>query len=765
MLVPERNELIPWRTVSYVMCILLLGLQHVGMMHYMYQCQSWCLYLAILDAICLCNWIFYTVPKMIGIKGANCWIIYSRMMTVKILVVYYIVFPSVIAKRGIVLRYPCGASTEILLLLLLTPTLYALMSFRAGVHLYGGLNCISSERLMHTDLIIHVALDLLDVVDMCHIFTTITNTLQHKNYILKAFCGVVVGTGVFLHSYSFPRMSETSKFKNSSGFKGDSLQSASDIYYCRKYAAIVGIFFVDVPFGILRFVAWLLLAKHSIFGLFLLKNICFVMIQASRIRHCSIGIRTLNSSKELNNSHDDDPMDEDAAPMGNAASRSDYKKPSVRFSTMVDPLKDDIEDNPLHRRTIRLSTMHMRKSCATRITIPEGFSIAVVNFKRLLQKILMVITVGSKSEIAHLLDSKLHLSLWQNAMMAIPHIVVWVTEVTIVIMLYRLDEKPVVDYRGLFDFVGLSKLSFNDLPLGLKATPIVILAASLINLICWSLVGPLLGAIFVAIHVLVTLVSFSYVLLSLSEFIPALHILAFISQHIMGTPRDYLFFLFGIRPFLNLLSGLYPFLCLTLGKHYIFYINPSVVNMQNSDLLRDSVKFINNKFAIKADAMSHDESCAISLASLLALTNATIMCAPPSGHSILVGPNLIKATRLDMALVSSHKNMFMRTGMIRMYCILMVVGKNGHAYSCAIMFYMLHMLLIALYGLYSMSVRRINIEAVSTQAVCLDILKETKSQRVRYNKLMAYEKNHVNTRPLTTNHYIFKKHQRNKLFL
>ncbi|GBE59470.1 integral membrane protein [Babesia ovata] len=576
-------------------------------------------------------------------------------------------------------------------------------------------------------------------------------------------------------------MSETSKSKGALGFKGDSLHSASDIYYCRKYAAIVGIFFVDIPFAIFRAVLWLLLVKHTIFGPFLLKNICFIMIQAARIRHCSIGIRTLDYSKALNEANEDDKQptlvtetaadDDRPSVLGDFAevhegSRSEHRKSFVRFNTTPELLQDNVtNDQPAPRRNTSVTTTEHGEEGFTRITIPEGFSVTVVNFKALFQKIVLAISVGSKCEMAHLLDSTLQLSLWQNAMIAIPHIVLWAVEVTIVIAFYRLDLQRMTKYLDLFHFRGLVSVSFAELPLCLQVTPCLIIAASLVSFICWIMIGPLIGALFVAFQVFVSLISFSFVLLSLSEFIPALRILSFISEHTMGTPRDYLFFMFGMRPFLNLLSGLYPFLCLTLGKHYIFYINPSLVSTEGADLLGDSVKLISGTFAVNKEGLVQDESFPISLASLLVLTNAVIMCAPPSAHSLLIGPNLIKAIRLDRALANSHKNAFMRTCMIRLYCMLMVVGNNGRAYSCAIVFYIVHMLMIPLYALLSRAVRRANIEAVHKQAICVDILKETRSQRTRYNKLLTYEKAHVNTAPLRENHWIFKKYRRNMTFL
>eukprot|EP00371_Babesia_bovis_P002702 XP_001611349.1 membrane protein [Babesia bovis T2Bo] len=769
----ERSEFIPWRKVSYVLCLLLFILQQVGLMHYMYKSQSWCLYLTILDAVCFFNWVFYTVPKMIGIRGANCWIMYSRMMTVKILVLYYIVFPVYITKPGILIGASCGASTEILLLLLLMPTLYVLMSFRAGCHLYGGLNCISSERLMHTDMVIHVSLDLLDVIDMCHIYLKIPTAFYHNDYIMEAFCGVVIAITVFLHSYSFPRMSNSSKSKGDVGFKGDSY-SASDIYYCRKYAAIVGIFFVDIPFGIFRTVAWLMLAKHAVFTPFLLKNVCFIMIQSSRIRHCSIGISTLDYSKTLGNQDAEkqigvtgDGITEEERPSvlddDTDTYKSEQRRSFLRFNAdAVSPLYET-PTNSDRKRTLR-GTQDLAGGI-TRITIPYGFRVSAVTLKRLMQKILLTMRVGSKCEMAHLLDSTLKLSLWQNAMVAIPHIVVWAVEVTIVILFYRLSPSEVNSYIGLFDFRSLSHVSYTNLPLCLQVAPGLIIAASMVNFVCWSLLGPVTGAILVSFQVLVNLVSFSFVLLSLSEFVPALHILSFIAEHTMGTPRDYLFFLLGARPFMNLLSGLYPFLCLTLGKSYIFYINPSLVSSDGADILSDSVKLINGAFTVNDDASGKDESCAISLASLLLLTNAIMMLVPPSVHSLLVGPNIIKAIRLDRAIESSHKNTLIRTFMIRAYCVLMMVCNHRYGYSFAITFYVLNILLMANYMLCSLAVRRANIEAVNKQALFVDILRETRSQRLKYNKLSAYEQANTSTTPLGPGHWIFKKYQRNITFL
>ncbi|CDR96469.1 membrane protein, putative [Babesia bigemina] len=780
MTAANRQQLLRWRTVSYILSLLILCFQQVGLMNYMYRSQSWALYLAVFDVICVCNWIFYTSPKMVGIRGANCWIIYSRVMTVKVIVFYYIVLPEFLPREGLLFGSACGAATEILILLLLTPTLYVLTSFRAGVHLYGDMSCISSERLIHTDLIIHVTFDLLDVIDMCHVYLTIPSVFEYRNYITDALCGVLIATGIFLHSYSFPRMSETSRAKGTIGFKGGALYSASDVYYCRKYAAIVGIFFVDVPFAIFRSVLWMLLVNHTMFGPFLLKNICFIIIQAARIRHCTIGIRTLDYSKTLTEYKeeerrpilvtdivldDDRPSGVGELHEGREGSRSEQRKSFVRFNTKPEKVDEkDPKDQPATGQNTTDSATD-DEGTFTGITIPEGFSVKAVNFRALFKKIVMAISVGSKCEMAHLLDSTLQLSLWQNAIIAIPHIVLWAVEVTIVIAFYRLDLQSTAQYVDLFHFRGLLSVSFYRLPLCLQFTPCLIVAASLVSLVCWIMVGPLIGALFVAFQVFVSLVSFSFVLLSLSEFIPALRILAFISEHTMGTPRDYLFFMFGVRPFLNLLSGLYPFLCLTLGKHYIYYINPSLVSTEGADLLGESVKLISGTFAVNKEGLVQDESFPISLASLLVLTNAVIMCAPPSSHSLLIGPNLIKAIRLDRALANSHKNAFMRTCMIRLYCILMVVGNNGREYSCAIVFYIVHMLMIPLYGLLSKGVRRSNIEAVHQQAMCADILRETRIHRTRYNRLLTYERAHVNTTPLGENHWIFKKYQRNMMFL
>lgn len=76
-------------------------------------------------------------------------------------------------------------------------------------------------------------------------------------------------------------------------------------------------------------------------------------------------------------------------------------------------------------------------------------------------------------------------------------------------------------------------------------------------------------------------------------------------------------------------------------------------NYKSTDFLRESVKLINNALGFDSDLIERDESCSVSLASLLVLTNARLMCASITSNSLLISTNLIKGNRFADFIVAS----------------------------------------------------------------------------------------------------------------
>ncbi|PHJ19854.1 transmembrane protein, partial [Cystoisospora suis] len=67
-----------------------------------------------------------------------------------------------------------------------------------------------------------------------------------------------------------------------------SYRDTGDIFMCRKHAALVGICVVDLPLAAIRLFTWAYYPTFEGFSPFLFKNICFIPIQFSRIRHVSL---------------------------------------------------------------------------------------------------------------------------------------------------------------------------------------------------------------------------------------------------------------------------------------------------------------------------------------------------------------------------------------------------------------------------------------------------------------------------------------------
>ncbi|KAK2196059.1 CECR6-TMEM121 family [Babesia duncani] len=664
---------------------------------------------------------------------------------------------------GVILKYTCGAFTEIILLLLLTPTIYMIMAFRTGLHLYGGLNAISSERLIHTDMIIHVSLDFLDIIDISNTFSIISNALHDTHDLLQIFAGVVVATCVFLHAYSFPRMSEASKENMNSTLASYKMQSSSnskcDIYFCRKYAAIVGIFFVDVPFGIFRFTAWLLLARHEVFAPFLLKNICCIALQAQRIKHCSIGINSKSNSSDEGGLKEEHSNQEGSVEVVDKVNK-DIATPQSRNSFTRDVGSVKCTRDACNNLSTNVERSIGPINAPASVDIPDLHVTTPVECKRILQKIILMLGVGSKPEMAHLIDSSLSFSLRHNVLLMLPHVCYWIAEFVIVVALYKTDRGQIASH--FVSLSGISSFHWSSSPTLVKIALCTIGIASCINLFCWSFLGPFWDALFVAIFVFVRLVSYSLVLLSISEFVPCAYILEIVATLIMGSSRDYLFLIWGLRPFLKLLNGLYPFLCVTLGKSTLFYINPSVFYTNKSDLF-ESVRMIGS-FS-NTNNVGMDETCGFSLSALLILTNAGTQCASTTSHALLMSHNLIKSYRLNSILVSCHKRSIVICLVLRCYCILTVVGTGLVDYSFALIVYGVHVLLLLTYLALTLLQRLLALESATCQSMCLDILKSTTSERDEYKDLVDYEKSRYARPEISTSGDIYAKYQKHQRLL
>ncbi|XP_955310.1 uncharacterized protein TA18605 [Theileria annulata] len=460
-------------------------MQSIGLMYYMYICQPKFIYMSILDAFCLFKWIISMLPKLVGHKGSNCWVLYSRIFTIKAFIVFFWVLPVKPHSKGVLLKSRGGRSLEIMLLLFITPTVYTILAFSTGIHLYGGVNMVSSERLIHCDLIIHVIFDYLDIIDIFHKFSIDYNSLINTFNFYKIFCSVFLVTPIFLHSYTFPHFSTTTTHNTDNTIDTVNNNSVSsnvnnsgrvmkrdEIYFCRKFAGIVGIFFVDLPFLFIRIYTWQSTVHYSAFAPFMLKNLCFLLLQISRIRHNLSGVDSSQSSNK-------------------------------------------------HKITAQTDSTYTNKKKYNRNEIK------LIKMNEMILKIILMINVDVKCEFVTVTGPRPT----TNPQKGLSY-----------------TKENLVYGMELLDYTNLERIFISsDYRIFLFCFHLIVLT-SLLFLFIWSILGPISDALFIAIFTFTRLTAFVFSLIVMCNYVDSLRLLEFISSKWPGESIHYIFILFSFKP-------------------------------------------------------------------------------------------------------------------------------------------------------------------------------------------------------------------------
>lgn len=156
--------------------------------------------------------------------------------------------------------------------------------------------------MLHADMVVHVTLDLLDLMMAFHLPDGATYLVDPYGW-LRVLIGVLVIVGIFMHSYSFPTTfgttaSSSAAARNQPALSPRNQQNAQytllnphqpssqgDIFLTRKHAALVAMFLVDIPLLFIRI--FLAVTFPTVYGLkpILVKNVLFIPLQAFRYVH------------------------------------------------------------------------------------------------------------------------------------------------------------------------------------------------------------------------------------------------------------------------------------------------------------------------------------------------------------------------------------------------------------------------------------------------------------------------------------------------
>ncbi|OII75418.1 uncharacterized protein cubi_01939 [Cryptosporidium ubiquitum] len=268
-------------TVSLAFAASLFAVQAVIMYLWMYQNTLLFLMFLIGDVPLLMNFLLRRHESNSAISGGLQWFWYSLILTLKmVFLVWYKAF-NTNSETSLIDRLPYTVfpSSIIPTILFITPAIYILLSFRAAPQLYGSpIYVLSTESLLHSDLVTHVLLDLIDILVQMQHEQYPASLLINSTWIYM-YSGIVLNLVLFFHGLSFP---------TSGGEPTISQRQGGDVYIVRKHAALVGIFLVDIPLLILRIYIWLHFPVFPGFNPWIMKNILFIPLQIVRLNQCRL---------------------------------------------------------------------------------------------------------------------------------------------------------------------------------------------------------------------------------------------------------------------------------------------------------------------------------------------------------------------------------------------------------------------------------------------------------------------------------------------
>ncbi|OII78279.1 hypothetical protein cand_035040 [Cryptosporidium andersoni] len=266
---------------------------------WMYKYSLLFLIFLIGDGLLLLNFLLRRHENNSATAGGLQWFWYSLVLTLKtIFLVWY--KPDELSMNislKYLLPYPIFPTSVFPIILFITPAIYILLSFRAAPQLYGSpIYVLSTEGLLHSDLVTHVLLDLIDIVVQIQHEQYPTSVIVNSPWIYL-YAGMILIIVLFFHGLSFPTSGggEYTPFYHKGG----------DVYIVRKHAALVGIFLVDIPLLILRIYIWLTFPVIPGFNPWIMKNLLFIPLQIVRLNQCRLAEKERSKNSQRASFFDD----------------------------------------------------------------------------------------------------------------------------------------------------------------------------------------------------------------------------------------------------------------------------------------------------------------------------------------------------------------------------------------------------------------------------------------------------------------------------
>ncbi|CDJ45195.1 hypothetical protein ETH_00000620, partial [Eimeria tenella] len=247
----------------------------------------------------------------------------------------------------------------------------------------------------------------------------------------------------------------------------------------------------------------------------------------------------------------------------------------------------------------------------------------------------------------------------------------WISKVTLTATVFFFYDHYASFEIGQFSLERMRGGGFSWGSMGIETRVALVLVGSnfVVLLLLFACAAPLLDCCFSALFGALRLLSFFLALLSFRDFGVFADLFQLKSSNTLPEIGKYCLFVFALEPLLGILVSLYPFISVLLGRQTVTYVVPPISGDAKSFKTQSGAQGRPEiDFAQIDEVPRGDETETVSTASLMLFTSCRAMVAPLSVHELLIGPNLIKAVRLNDGLLRAHWRSVLVALVVRIWC-------------------------------------------------------------------------------------------------
>ncbi|KEG00534.1 hypothetical protein YYE_04718 [Plasmodium vinckei vinckei] len=519
------------------------------------------------------------------------------------------------------------------------------------------------------------------------------------------------------------KLSQNNKFQ---------LNVGGDAESCLKYISIFRLLFTDIPFLVARlFNLFLFSDAYAAQSLFIVKNICFIIINTSRIyrnskyyKQNANGIKAVDTKKRHEKSKT------------NLYRFKGKESEDNNEEIEIEQIKHNFERNK--SASLLISSITSKRKIIKKESSNDKVNIYKINEANYnrptniiydkIQKYYYFLYIkyngiNLKKYISCYVDDIKTNSI-KNIFLFIFFIFLIAIKITIIaiIFAFNLDDQL---KKSLYQITHFHNIQNIELSLMLQIIFIIISVYAISVFLVYFFTYSLFEAIFMFILSISNLLSYSFVLFLLSFSPPSYDIFVYFTAN-----KDILLILFVFIYEIHLfLSDSYMFIYMLLGGEYITYKYRIESNDQN-----------NSK-------QNEEASVSISVISFMVVKIIKYMKAPILLNRIIIGNNFIKNTRLDNFLFFSHTKEIIIKLIIYFFCFFMYEKNDYINFYFLVALFSINIFISLLYLILSKIYRNAAMKSIIAQSIFSNInrgqIKETTMSHELDNLYTKYSYDHL----------------------